>query len=266
VRIEVPHCELQRSNPGRLARKLDCFAADAPRNDDVASDDTWEETMLKIVTLMKRRSGLSVEDFQKHLRDTHGPLAANGPGLRRFVQSCALPQGYGKGELLFDAVEEMWFDSREAYESYHGSAEFAAAQADADTFLDSARTIVMPVDIHVIKDGRIPDNAVKNIEFVNKRPGMGLEQFRAYWRNVHGPLAATIPVMHRYEQNHLALGEYAKGEPPAYDGLAITWFASTADMKRGTTTPQYAATRADELNFLPDGHLPIIVTREHVLV
>lgn len=33
---------------------------------------------------------------------------------------------------------------------------------------------------------------------------MGLDAFRAYWRNVHGPLAATIPVMHRYEQNHLA--------------------------------------------------------------
>jgi uncharacterized protein (TIGR02118 family) len=220
--------------------------------------------VLKIVTLMKRRGGLSVEDFQKHLRDTYGPLAAKGPGLRRYVQSCALPQGYGKGELLFDAVEEMWFDSQEAHERYRGSAEFAAARADA--FLDTARTVVMPVDVHVIKDGHIPDNAVKNIEFVNKRPGMELEEFRAYWRNVHGPLAATIPVMHRYEQNHLALGEYAKSEPPAYDGLAITWFASTADMKRGTTTPQYAATRADEPNFLPDGHLPIIVAREHVIV
>jgi uncharacterized protein (TIGR02118 family) len=220
--------------------------------------------VLKIVTLMKRRVGLSVEDFQRHLRDTYGPVAAKGPGLRRCVQSCALPQGYGKGELLFDAVEEMWFDSQEAYERHRGSVELAAARADA--FLDSARTIVMPVDVHVIKDGHIPENAVKNIEFVNKRSGMGLEEFRAYWRNVHGPLAATIPVMHRYEQNHLALGEYAKSEPPAYDGLAITWFASTADMKRGTTTPQYAATRADEPNFLPDGHLPIIVTREHVVV
>jgi hypothetical protein len=39
--------------------------------------------MLKIVTLMKRRAGLSVEDFQNHLRNTYGPLAAKGPGLRR---------------------------------------------------------------------------------------------------------------------------------------------------------------------------------------
>ena len=44
----------------------------------------------------------------------------------------------------------------------------------------------------ISKDGIIPDSdsAVKNIEFVNRRPGMALEPFRAYWRNVHGPLAA----------------------------------------------------------------------------
>jgi uncharacterized protein (TIGR02118 family) len=222
--------------------------------------------MLKVVTLMKRRAGVSVEDFQHHLRHTYGPLAAKGPGLRRYVQSCALPQGYGKGELLFDAIGEMWFESPSAHGDYLGSPEFAATRAGAAAFLDVSRTVVMPVDVHVIKDGRIPDNAVKNIEFVNKRPGMALEPFRAYWRNVHGPLAATIPVLHRYEQNHLALSEYEKSPAPPYDGLAITWFASTADMKRGTTTPEYAATRADEPNFLPDGHLPIIVTREHVVV
>jgi hypothetical protein len=29
------HCERQRSNPGRLARKLECFVAIAPRNDEI---------------------------------------------------------------------------------------------------------------------------------------------------------------------------------------------------------------------------------------
>jgi uncharacterized protein (TIGR02118 family) len=222
--------------------------------------------MLKIATLMKRRAGLSVDDFQSHLRTQYGSLAAKGPGLRRYVQSCALVQGYAKGELLFDAIGEMWFDSADAYENYLRSPQFAAARADESAFLDRPRAVVMPVDVHVIKDGAIPDNAVKNIEFVNRRPNMALEDFRAYWRGVHGPLAATIPVLHRYEQNHLALGEYEKSAAPPYDGLAITWFASTAEMKRGTTTAEYAATRADEPHFLPDGHLPIIITREHVIV
>ncbi len=222
--------------------------------------------MVKIATLLKRRGGLSVDDFQSHLRMEYGPLAAKGPGLRRYVQSCALVQGYAKGELLFDAMGEMWFDSTEAYANYLRSPEFIAARADESAFLDRSRTVTMPVDVHVIKDGAIPSNAVKNIEFVNRRPGMALEAFRTYWRGVHGPLAATIPVLARYEQNHLASSAYDKNEAPPYDGLAITWFASTADMKRGTTTPEYAATRADEPHFLPDGHLPIIITREHVVL
>jgi len=223
-------------------------------------------SMYKIAILMKRRAGLPVDDFQNRLRHQYGPMAAKGPGLRRYVQSIALPQGYTKGELLFDAMGEMWFDSAEAYERYTRSPEFAAARKDEEAFLDRARTVVMPLDVHVIKDGAVPANGVKNIEFVNRRPGMALEPFRAYWRDVHGPLAATIPVLHRYEQNHLARSEYERNPAPPYDGLAVTWFASTADMKKGTATAEYAATRADEPNFLPDGHLPIIITREHVVV
>jgi uncharacterized protein (TIGR02118 family) len=221
--------------------------------------------MLKIVTLMKRRAGLSVDEFQNHLRTTYSSLVAKGPGLRRYVISLALVQGYAKGELLFDAIDEKWFDSAAAYGSFLRSPECAMARDNESSFLDGSRAVVMPVDVHVIKDGPIPDHAVKNIEFVNRRPGMALAPFRAYWRNVHGPLAATIPVLRRYEQNHLAMSEYDNAASPRYDGLAITWFASTADMKRGTTTPEYAATRADEANFLPDGHLPIIITREHAV-
>lgn len=218
--------------------------------------------MLKIVTLMKRRPDLSVEEFQADWRERHGPLMARLPGLLRYVQSHALLQGYRKGELLFDGIAELWFDDEAAHAAAKASPIFAAAEQDLDRFADRSALIEMPVDVHVIKDGPIPPGAVKNIEFVNRRPGMALAAFRAYWREVHGPLASTIPVLRRYEQNHLKASAYAAGEP-RHDGLAITWFASTADMKLGTTTPEYAATRADEPNFLPDGHLPIIITREH---
>ena len=217
--------------------------------------------MFKVVTLIKRRPDLSVENFQTYWADRHGPLLKQAPGLRRYVQSHALSQGYRKGELLFDGISELWFDDEGAYATCLNSREFKAADSDLDAFVDRARLVEMPVDVHVIKDGAIPPNAVKNIEFVNRRPGMALAPFRAYWRNMHGPIASKIAVIHRYEQNHLKLSAYDNGNPP-YDGLAITWFASTADMKLGTTTPEYRMTRADEPNFLPDGHLPIIIVRE----
>lgn len=222
--------------------------------------------MLKVITLVKRRNGMQVTDFQQYWKEKHGPLVARRPEVRRYVQSAALLQGYQKGELLFDGIGEIWFDSEDAFRRYVRCAASEEVAEDENRFMDRARTVVMPVDVHVMKDGAIPENAVKNIEFVNRRADIPLDAFRSHWRNVHGPLASRIPVMHRYEQNHLRLAEYDGGATPVYDGLAITWFAGTADMKKGTATPEYAETRADEANFLPPGHLPIIITREHTVV
>ncbi|MBE0623334.1 MAG: EthD family reductase [Burkholderiales bacterium] len=222
--------------------------------------------MFKLIELLKRKPGMSVEDFQDYWRYKHGPLVAACARIRRHVQSSALLQGYRKGELLFDGISETWFDSVQQYEVYRNAPESSVILTDQANFLDRSRTVSMPVDVHIIKDGVISKDAVKNIEFVNRRPGMALEPFRAYWRNVHGPIASRICVIQRYEQNHLMPGVYESQPAPPYDGLAITWFASTADMKKGTTTPEYAVTRADEAHFLPDGHLPIIITREHLVV
>ncbi len=222
--------------------------------------------MFKVIALLKRKPGMSVAEFQHHWRYRHGALVAACARIRRQVQSRALPQGYQKGELLFDGISETWFDSDQAYRAYLHDPASSAILADQANFLDRSRTVLMPVDVHVIKDGAISEDAVKNIEFVNRRPGMALEPFRDYWRNVHGPIASRIAAIQRYEQNHLQSGAYAAAADPPYDGLAITWFANTADMKRGTATPEYALTRADEPNFLADGHLPIIITREHCIV
>ncbi len=222
--------------------------------------------MYKVVTLYKRKAGIDVAAFQQRWLDKHSLIATRTPGLRRYVQSHALPQGYKKGELIYDGISEMWFDSELAYRDASASDACSKVLEDAAAFTDDSKTVVMTVDVHVIKDGVIPVPAVKNIEFVNQRPGMDLHAFRRYWKEVHGPIASRIEVLQRYEQNHLRIQEYDAPLRPVFDGLAITWFHSTADMKQGATTEAYAVTRADEPHFLPDGHLPIIVATEHVIV
>lgn len=219
--------------------------------------------MRKIVILYKRAPNLDVPAFQDAWRREHGSRVRTVPGVQRCVQSHALLQGYTKGELLFDGIEELWFADDAAASATLNSPAWTAARTASAGLFDSSRTVLLPVDLYVIKDGAVPENAVKNIEFVNRRPGMDLGAFRRYWREVHGPIASRIPPLRRYEQNHTALSAYQDESTPLYDGLAITWFASTADMKQGATTPEYATTRADEPFFLPDGHLPIIITREH---
>jgi uncharacterized protein (TIGR02118 family) len=221
--------------------------------------------MIKAIRLFKRKLEMPVQAFQEHWLKIHGPLVAKVPGLTRCVQSHALIEGYGKGELLFDGIDERWFESPQVIEAVRRSPEAEAVVRDEATFLDCSRTVLMHVDVFVIKDGPIPENAVKNIEFVNRRPGMAVPAFQRYWREIHGPIASRIPVIRRYEQNHLASTAYSEDATPLYDGLAITWFDSTAEMRRGAATSEYATTRVDEANFLSPGHLPIIITREHPL-
>ncbi|MGP1676475.1 MAG: EthD domain-containing protein [Burkholderiales bacterium] len=221
--------------------------------------------MFKVIALLKRRPGMSVEDFQHYWRYKHGPLVAGRAQVRRHVQSHALLQGYQKGELLFDGIGETWFDSAQVYAAYRQDPATSFILADQAKFVDRSRTVVMPVDVHVIKAGAMFQDAVKNIELVNRRPAMALESFRRYWRDVHGPIASRIPALQRYEQNHLLPGADAAASAPPYDGVAVAWFASTSDMKKGATTPEYAATRADEPNFLAHGRLPVIIAREHLV-
>lgn len=210
--------------------------------------------MYKVISLYKRRTAIEIGEFVERMR-SFARTFAEAPGCERYVLSLPLAQGYAKGELLFDAMEE-----REYQTLVKAQAASLSLQTESndprrpDDLIDRERMVVLIVAAHVAKDGDVPAAAVKNVEFVSRRPGMETTRFFDYWRDVHGPIARQIEYIWRYEQNH-ARPEYSPVSQP-YDGLAITWFASTADMRAGTQTQAYQVTRADEPNFLPDGHLP----------
>ena len=82
---------------------------------------------------------------------------------------------------------------------------------------------------------------------------------------MHGPLAVAIGPIARYVQCHAGGAAYRGGAQPAWDGLALTWFESVDAMRESARTPAYAATRADEPNFVR-GDLPFVITREHVVL
>lgn len=220
--------------------------------------------MFKLIELFKRKPGLSVEEFQRHWRFIHAPLVAHASQIRRHVVSCPLLQGYRKGELLFDGIAETWFGSAAACDAYRDDSAYSVIAADEAEFVDRSRTVLIAVDVHVIKDGATSRDGIKNIEFINRRLGMTPARFSSYWRDVHGPIASRIPGIERYEQNHLRENTHAAAAP-SFDGIAVAWFPSTAEMKSGASAPEYAATRADEPNFLSDCKLPIIIAREHLI-
>jgi uncharacterized protein (TIGR02118 family) len=222
--------------------------------------------VVKAVSFFKRRAGMAVDEFQAYWRRRHPDAVLRLPGIRRYVQSHTRPAAYGRGEPIYDGIAELWFDDTQAMHALRGTPAMAALEADEAVFIDRATMRLLLTEEHVIKDGPVPAGAAKNVEFVTRRPGMTVDEFQRYWRGVHGPLAATIPVIRRYVQSHARASAYERGRTPPYDGLAITWFDDTAAMRVSATTPEYARTRADEPNFIAPGDAPFIITTEHVIV
>lgn len=161
-------------------------------------------------------------------------------------------------------MEGLWFADEPAARAAVASPAFAALIDGLG--VDPASVATFLVEDHLIKDGPVRDGALKNFEFVTRRPGLTPQEFRRYWREHHGPLASGIDVMRRYVQSHTIDGDYANGEP-AWEGSAITWFDDLDAMRVSATDPVYAATRADEAAFLGAPlELPFIITTERVLV
>lgn len=95
--------------------------------------------MLKMVYLVYRRPEMSVGEFRRYWTETHGPIAARLPGLRKYVQHHVVP-GPDGFDPEFDGFAEMWWDDAEALSESLASTAFEAAVADAANFLDWGRT------------------------------------------------------------------------------------------------------------------------------
>jgi uncharacterized protein (TIGR02118 family) len=107
---------------------------------------------------------------------------------------------------------------------------------------------------------------VKLIYCISKKPDMTVEQFQAYWRDVHAPIAGAIPGLRRYVQCHVVPETYGASNAPAYDGAAELWFDDLEAMRKAMRTPEVAAAFEDEKNFIDHSRVASFVTVEKPVV
>lgn len=110
--------------------------------------------MIKSISLVHRRPELTIEEFNRHWKEQHGPLAAKMiPGLRRYVQNHLITvPGF---EYEGDGIVEMWYDT---VDDFRKSLEFVRSDAGRELAADGDRIAGMKpgflwvVEEHVIKD------------------------------------------------------------------------------------------------------------------
>jgi uncharacterized protein (TIGR02118 family) len=201
----------------------------------------------KLIRLRRRPAGMAPDAFHAAWLAEARAMLDTSPGLVGYVQNHCLAGGYRKGEPLFDGYAEDYY---------------ASSDARAARTLPDGDDVVLPVEVAIIRDGPAAPDTITSIELIRRRPDLSHMDFDRYWREQHGPLACTLPFL-RYEQNHLTTA--AAVDPAiAFHGAAVTWFASTAEMRIVAESDAYRRTRADEVNFL-DGISPVLLTTTHRL-
>jgi uncharacterized protein (TIGR02118 family) len=222
--------------------------------------------MVKMVIFFKRLPGMTVEAFQEHWRTRHAALIARIPAVRRYAQNYPLPSAYRKGEPPFDAVAESSFDDTNAMRVLAKTPQYAAVTADEPNFIDRSTMGSIITEEHVVKDGPVPPEGVKSIDFVTHRDSMPIDEFFRYWLEVHGPLMLAAPAVRRYVQNHTRRSIYASGRAPAYDGVAMSWFDSMQALREAAATPEFARLREDVQKFVARERSPSMLAQERVVL
>jgi len=112
--------------------------------------------MLKLIMCVKRRPGLTREEFDRHWIERHAPLvrAHQGPlGIKRYVQTvpldnpaaqAAIQAGRGAEAVDFDGCGELWWDDLETHLAARKTPEGGAALRllieDERRFVDLSRS------------------------------------------------------------------------------------------------------------------------------
>ena len=256
--------------------------------------------MIRLVYVLRRREGMSRQEFQDYWRNIHGPLVAKHStalGIRRYVQSHTLDDPINdllrepRGTLdPYDGVAELWWNHEnqvaEGISTPEGQEAALELLEDEKKFIDFSRSSLY-WGTEVPQINPTPENIVARVEspiiklcfFGTHRPELSREEAALYWRMHHGPLVRSLAQaarIKRYLQVHsletplnealrAPRGEMA--EP--FDGNAELWF-DRLEMVGAATTPEGARARElmveDEAKFVDFKRTALWIAKEHVFI
>lgn len=103
--------------------------------------------MLKVISLLKRKEGMSYDEFKKWALEEHPPLGKKLPGMRHYRMSVVREDN---PDLPYDAVSEFWFDDDEARQAAFAT-EFGKAAAEDAAAHCSSRTHLLTEEKIIIE-------------------------------------------------------------------------------------------------------------------
>ena len=226
--------------------------------------------MIRLNYYVRRKPGLTVEAFQRHWNETHGPLwskYADALGVRRYVQVPDQPDhpigvGYKEGYKVvgeaYDGVSvSCWSEIsvlEKALASAAGREAWATILDDERAFIDHHRSMLSFGTDHAVINPRgkliasTDTDLIRGIYFPQGLPGIEMPELHRHWIAIHGGLTHDFsehsPNM-RYFQVHAvdnAIADamrHARGmkKGKRYFGHAEIW-TCPAEVERAANSPR----------------------------
>jgi hypothetical protein len=220
-------------------------------------------SMIKLLTLLARKSDLTHTQFVQIWADEAPALTARAAFCRRYVQyrlhpDRIWPPGTPQLDLQLDGIEELWLDGQAT------EAALILGRLRTPAYLDHLRSYVGAMTSYVFDEQQItnvlPNDAtgegmLKRLVPLVRKDGWSYEQFIRHWVNVHAELLKKLPQGPRRYCQLYVNAEIPPPEGIAFlevhiDGFSESWFVNEAEMNADNATPEGEALVADNRVYL----------------
>lgn len=229
--------------------------------------------MIKVLSFTARKPGETRAAFERYWDEVHVPMWRDIEGIRGYIVSRILavrerpdvsPLAMGEP----DGVVELWYDDEAAMARSAGSPAGQAWRRDSAIFIGGMRSFLTREEASVpVAAG--PRPRTKALSIIAGPHGRDRATFVAHWREVHAPMARTVPGVRGFVLSH-PIRDLVRADIPAIamgrapDGFAATYADDRDALDRLRRSPEAARWFADGASFL--GAIRTFIAEEQVVV
>lgn len=229
--------------------------------------------MIKSISFLQRRRGLSREEFVKHWLEVHVPMSHAVPGLCGYAVSTIVerqsrPDVGGLSIGDFDGIAQVWFDSLEARAAAGASAEGKRWHADGGTIIGGIRMFVTR-ERFVVPVPAVHRPTYKALSAIKRRADLSADKFHREWAVVHAPMARSVPGLRGFTLSEIVEEQFRADIPPfpldgPLDGFTESWWDSPAARANMIASVEGKAWYAHAPTFI--GQMSTVLLEERVIV
>ena len=98
--------------------------------------------MIKAIALIRKKPGLSQDEFQKHYEEVHVPMALKYlPSFKRYVRNYVVAPPGGEAPE-FDCITEIWYEDMQGYQEsldFYGTEAGQSLREDDESIRDTSK-------------------------------------------------------------------------------------------------------------------------------